>query len=125
MDALTRGVVDVIDAGQLEALLRGSRPVRVKQGFDPSASDLDLGHAVGLRKLRALQDLGHQVVVIVGDFTARIGDPSGRSTTRPRLSAAEVDRNAQTYLRQFFLNRRPPAVPGATPKRMVRRDGAG
>jgi tyrosyl-tRNA synthetase len=71
-------------------------------GFDPSAPDLTIGHAVGLRKLRRLQDLGHTVVVIVGDWTARIGDPSGRSKTRPMLSEQEVRDNAETYLRQFF-----------------------
>ena len=70
-------------------------------GFDPSAPDLTLGHAVGLRKLRQLQDLGHTIVVIVGDWTARIGDPSGQSKTRPMLTADEVKANAETYLRQF------------------------
>jgi tyrosyl-tRNA synthetase len=71
-------------------------------GFDPSAPDLTLGHAVGLRKLRQLQELGHTVVIIVGDWTARIGDPSGQSKTRPVLSEKQVDENAETYLKQFF-----------------------
>jgi tyrosyl-tRNA synthetase len=75
--------------------------LRLKMGFDPSAPDLTLGHAVGLRKLRQLQDLGHTIVVIVGDWTARIGDPSGQSKTRPMLTAEQVKANAETYLRQF------------------------
>ena len=71
-------------------------------GFDPSAPDLHMGHAVGLRKLRQFQEMGHQVVVIVGDWTAQIGDPSGQSVTRPVLTADQVNRNAETYLEQFF-----------------------
>ena len=71
-------------------------------GFDPSATDIHLGHAVGLRKLRQLQDLGHKVVLIVGDWTAQIGDPSGRSATRPMLTAEQVRANAATYMAQFF-----------------------
>ena len=78
------------------------RPLRVKQGFDPTAPDIHLGHTVGLRKLKQFQDLGHQIILIVGDYTARVGDPSGRSATRPQLSAKEVEENATTYLAQFF-----------------------
>lgn len=74
----------------------------MKMGFDPSATDIHLGHAVGLRKLRQLQDLGHKVVLIVGDWTAQIGDPSGRSATRPMLTAEQVRENAATYMVQFF-----------------------
>ncbi len=77
-------------------------PLRLKMGFDPSAPDIHLGHAVGLRKLRQLQELGHTVVIIVGDWTAQIGDPSGRSATRPMLTHAQVVENAETYLAQFF-----------------------
>lgn len=87
---------------KLERAIRTGTPLRVKQGFDPTAPDIHLGHAVGLRKLRDLQELGHTIVLIVGDYTAQVGDPSGRSKTRPSLSAEEVDRNAATYLRQFF-----------------------
>ena len=84
---LRRGVAEVIVEAELVKLLGEGRPLRLKMGFDPSAPDLHLGHAVGLRKLRQLQDMGHQVVVIMGDWTAQIGDPSGQSATRPMLSA--------------------------------------
>lgn len=89
-ELLTRGVAEVIVASELrERLMRGER-LRLKQGFDPSRPDLHIGHAVGLRKLRAFQQHGHQVVLIVGDWTAQIGDPSGRDETRPRLTAEVV-----------------------------------
>jgi tyrosyl-tRNA synthetase len=100
---LRRAVVEVIPEDEFVEALRSGRRLRLKMGFDPSAPDLTLGHAVGLRKLRQLQELGHQVVVIVGDWTARIGDPSGQSQTRPMLTAEEVRANAETYLRQFFM----------------------
>lgn len=99
---LNRGVAEVIPRQEFIDRLNDARPLRLKMGFDPSAPDLHLGHVVGLRKLRQLQDLGHTVVVIVGDWTARIGDPSGRSETRPMLTADQVQRNADTYMRQFF-----------------------
>jgi tyrosyl-tRNA synthetase len=98
----TRAVAEIIPREEFIKLLKSGRRLRLKMGFDPSAPDLTIGHAVGLRKLRALQELGHTVVVIVGDWTARIGDPSGQSVTRPMLSQAEVEANAETYLRQFF-----------------------
>ncbi|MBI4497449.1 MAG: tyrosine--tRNA ligase [Chloroflexi bacterium] len=101
-DILRRGVAEVIDEAELRRMLQEGRPLRLKMGFDPSRPDLTLGHVVGLRKLRQFQELGHQVVLIVGDWTAQIGDPSGQSVTRPMLTAAEVRANAQTYLRQFF-----------------------
>jgi tyrosyl-tRNA synthetase len=82
--------------------LAGGRPLRVKLGVDPTAPDLHLGHAVPLRKLRQFQDLGHQVVLIIGDYTALIGDPSGRNTTRPALTIEQIDANAQTYVDQAF-----------------------
>ncbi len=100
---LRRAVAEIIPEDEFVEALRSGRRLRLKMGFDPSAPDLTLGHAVGLRKLRQLQELGHTVVVIVGDWTARIGDPSGQSQTRPMLSAEEVEENAQTYLRQFFM----------------------
>lgn len=100
---LRRGVAEIIPEDEFRRKLASGRRLRLKQGFDPSRPDLHLGHAVGLRKLRQLQDVGHEVVVIVGDWTAQIGDPSGQSATRPMLSAAEVRANAQTYLEQFFL----------------------
>ena len=97
-----RGVAEIIEEREFRRLLTKGDPLRLKMGFDPSSPDIHLGHVVGLRKLRQLQDLGHQVVVIVGDWTAQIGDPSGRSATRPVLSHAEVLANAETYLAQFF-----------------------
>jgi len=87
---------------KLERSLASKKPLRVKQGFDPTAPDIHLGHTIGLRKLRQFQDLGHQVVLIVGSYTALVGDPSGRNKTRPRLTEEEVSSNAQTYLDQFF-----------------------
>jgi len=83
-------------------LLHSGKKLRLKEGFDPSFPDIHLGHMVGLKKLRQFQNLGHQVVLIVGDWTARIGDPSGVSITRPMLTAEDVEANAQTYMQQFF-----------------------
>ena len=99
---LERGVAEIIVLSELVDLLDDGRPLRLKMGFDPSAPDLTLGHAVGLRKLRQFQELGHKVVVIVGDWTAQIGDPSGESKARLMLTAEEVHGNAETYLSQFF-----------------------
>ena len=96
-----RAVADIIPRDEFVGAVTSGRALRLKMGFDPSAPDLTLGHAVGLRKLRQLQDLGHTIVVIVGDWTARIGDPSGQSKTRPMLTAEQVKKNAETYLRQF------------------------
>jgi tyrosyl-tRNA synthetase len=89
-------------AAKLAAAAREGRPLRVKLGLDPTAPDIHLGHTVVLQKLREFQDLGHRVVLIVGDYTARVGDPSGRSTTRPLLSAEDIDANAETYQEQAF-----------------------
>jgi len=99
---LKRGVAEIITEAELVRLLNSGRILTLKQGFDPSAPDIHLGHVVGLRKLRQLQELGHKVTLIVGDWTARIGDPSGQSTTRPMLSPREIEINAQTYMEQFF-----------------------
>ena len=99
---LRRGVARIIPEDEFVQRLEEGTPLRLKMGFDPSAPDIHLGHAVGLRKLRQLQDLGHKVVIIVGDWTAQIGDPSGRSATRPMLTHAQVVGNAETYLAQFF-----------------------
>ena len=99
---LRRGVSDIIVEEEFVRLLQEGKPLRLKMGFDPSRPDLHLGHAVGLRKLRQLQDLGHQVTLIVGDWTAQIGDPSGQSVTRPMLTAEDVRSNAESYMRQFF-----------------------
>jgi tyrosyl-tRNA synthetase len=100
---LKRGVAEIITEAELLGLLDSGRILNLKQGFDPSAPDIHLGHVVGLRKLRQFQELGHKVTLIVGDWTARIGDPSGQSATRPMLSADEIKRNAQTYMDQFFM----------------------
>jgi tyrosyl-tRNA synthetase len=118
-ELLARGTEEILPEGELLRRLREcareSRPLRVKQGFDPTAPDIHLGHTVGLRKLRQFQDLGHQVVLIIGDYTGLVGDPSGRSKTRPRLTAAEIESNSTTYIEQFFRvlerNPRPPLLP--------------
>ncbi len=92
--------VDIVPPDGLAAKLALGRPLRVKLGVDPTAPDIHLGHTVALRKLREFQDAGHTAVLIIGDWTARVGDPSGRSSTRPMLSAEEIDANAQTYREQ-------------------------
>tara|TARA_B100000686_G_scaffold137398_1_gene144615 strand:+ start:149 stop:1396 length:1248 start_codon:yes stop_codon:yes gene_type:complete len=99
---VNRAVSEIIPYQDFVNRLNNGDHLRLKMGFDPSAPDLHLGHVVGLRKLRQLQNLGHTVVVIVGDWTARIGDPSGRSATRPMLTSSEVANNAETYMSQFF-----------------------
>src|SRR5512132_3593197 len=99
---LTRNAVDALPEGELERQLSKGRPLRVKLGIDPTTPDIHYGHTVVLRKLREFQDLGHTVVLIVGDYTARVGDPSGRSATRPMVDPAEIDHNAQTYQEQAF-----------------------
>ena len=99
---LERGVTDIISKEEMVKLLASGKQLRLKQGFDPSRPDIHLGHVVGLRKLRQFQELGHQVILIVGDWTAQIGDPSGKSQTRTMLSAEEVRSNAETYMKQFF-----------------------
>jgi tyrosyl-tRNA synthetase len=103
---LTKGCVDVVRAGELKSKLERSattgRPLTVKVGFDPTAPDLHLGHTVLIRKMKHFQDLGHTVVYVVGAFTALIGDPTGRSKTRPPLTREEIDANAETYKTQIF-----------------------
>jgi tyrosyl-tRNA synthetase len=99
---LTQGCVDVVTADALRAKLALGRPLVVKVGFDPTAPDIHLGHTVLMRKMRHFQDLGHRVVFVIGDFTGMIGDPSGKSKTRPPLSREEIEANAETYKRQAF-----------------------
>ncbi|HEX7217556.1 MAG TPA: tyrosine--tRNA ligase [Methylomirabilota bacterium] len=103
---LARNAAESLPAGglqaRLEAAAREGRQLRAKLGLDPTAPDVHLGHTVVLQKLREFQDLGHRVVLIVGDYTARVGDPSGRTSTRPMLSAEEIDANARTYQEQAF-----------------------
>ena len=99
-ELLTRGVDQIIGQDELEKALKSSRKLRIKLGVDPTRPDIHLGHAVSLRKLRQFQDLGHTVIFLIGDYTTKIGDPSGRSKTRPMLTDAEIEVNAQTYLDQ-------------------------
>ncbi len=103
---ISRGTVDMLPNGEFETRLRESiknnKPLRVKQGFDPTAPDIHVGHTVGIRKLKQFQDLGHQIVLIVGDYTSMVGDPSGKTATRPMLSHDEIMKNAETYQEQFF-----------------------
>ena len=107
---LARDAIDCLPAGELERKLALGRPLRVKLGLDPTAPDVHLGHTVVLRKLREFQDRGHVVVLIIGDYTARVGDPSGRSSTRPQLSGAQIDANARTYVEQAAKVLDPQAV---------------
>lgn len=97
---LTRGVEDAIVEESLREKLMSGKQLRIKLGVDPTAPDLHLGHAIAIRKLKEFQDLGHQVVFIIGDYTAKVGDPSGRSKTRPMLSDREIKANAKTYMKQ-------------------------
>ena len=106
LEQLERGVVDLVSREDLLARLKGSiekgKPLRIKAGFDPTRPDLHLGHAVLMAKMRQFQQLGHEVVFVVGDFTASIGDPSGKSKTRPALSREEIDAGARSYAEQAF-----------------------
>src|SRR3954468_18382493 len=99
---LLRGTTKVVSQDELKKKLSLGRSLRVKLGVDPTSPDIHLGHAVVLTKLRAFQDAGHTVVLIIGDYTARVGDPSGRDTTRPVLTPEDVEANAATYLEQAF-----------------------
>ena len=103
---ISRGTVDMLPQGEFEARLRDSlvdnKPLRIKQGFDPTSPDIHIGHTVGIRKLQQFQELGHKIVLIIGDYTAMVGDPSGQSATRPQLSYDDIMHNAETYQDQFF-----------------------
>ncbi len=99
---LTKGCVDVVTPEALRAKLLRARPLTVKVGFDPTAPDLHLGHTVLLRKMKHFQDLGHRVIFVIGDFTGMIGDPTGKSKTRPPLTRQEIEANAETYKQQVF-----------------------
>ena len=102
-EAIFRNTVDVIPREELERRLGSGRALRVKLGIDPTAPDIHLGFVVVLKKLRAFQELGHTAVLVIGDYTARVGDPSGRSKTRPILSSEQIDDNTRTYLEQAYL----------------------
>ena len=99
---IRRGAVDILVVDELRTKLSMGRPLRIKAGFDPTAPDLHLGHTVLLTKLRQFQDLGHDVIFLIGDFTGLIGDPTGKNATRPALTPAEVSANAETYREQVF-----------------------
>src|SRR5580698_9106082 len=99
---IARGADESIKKEDLEARLKTGRPLRIKAGFDPTAPDLHLGHTVLLNKMRQFQDLGHEVIFLIGDFTGLIGDPSGRNATRPALTPEDVQSNARTYEQQVF-----------------------
>lgn len=105
-ELLKRGTVDMLPEDEflfkLHDSVENNKPLRVKQGFDPTSPDIHLGHTVGIRKLKQFQDLGHTIVLIVGDYTALVGDPSGRSATRPTLGYDDIMKNAETYQQQFF-----------------------
>src|SRR5688572_6689952 len=104
MDEIRRGAVEIIPeeemARKLSRAIELGEPLRIKQGFDPTRPDLHIGHAVSIRKLRTFQELGHEVIFVVGSATARIGDPTGRNETRPPLSPEEIAENARTYVEQ-------------------------
>ena len=106
MDVIRRGTVELLPEDELvrklEKSLKRNKPLIIKQGFDPTAPDIHLGHTVGIRKLKQFEELGHQVVVIIGDYTAMVGDPSEKNSTRPRLTHEQVMTNARTYQKQFF-----------------------
>jgi len=102
LDLIGRGAEEIIKREDLEARLRLGRPLRIKAGFDPTAPDLHLGHTVLLNKMRQFQDLGHQVIFLIGDFTGMIGDPTGKNVTRKPLTREDVEANAQTYADQVF-----------------------
>jgi len=106
LEVIRRGTVEIIPEEELikklEVSIKENKPLRIKMGFDPTAPDIHLGHTVGIRKLKQFQELGHLVVLIIGDYTGMVGDPSGRSETRPQLSYEEVRKNAETYQEQFF-----------------------
>ena len=102
MHVIESGTAAIVPREAMIEKLRTGRQLRIKLGVDPTAPDMHLGHAVALRKLRQFQDLGHIVVLIIGDFTALIGDPSGRNSTRPALTVEEIDAHADTYVAQAF-----------------------
>jgi tyrosyl-tRNA synthetase len=106
LEVIRRGTVEIIPEEELierlELSIKEDKPLRIKMGFDPTAPDIHLGHTVGIRKLKQFQNLGHQVVLIIGDYTGMVGDPSGRSEGRPQLSYDQVRENAKTYQKQFF-----------------------
>ena len=102
LEVIKRGAVEILPEEELIAKLKKGRPLRVKTGFDPTAPDLHLGHTVLIQKMKQFQDLDHEVIFLIGDFTGMIGDPSGKSETRKQLTREEVAQNAETYKEQIF-----------------------
>ena len=102
IDELRRGASELLTEADLQKKLARGKPLRVKAGFDPTAPDLHLGHTVLINKMRQFQQLGHEAIFLIGDFTGMIGDPSGKNATRPRLTPDEVQANARTYQEQIF-----------------------
>ncbi len=106
LEYLTKGCVDIIQEDELKAKLsraiKEKKPLKVKTGFDPTAPDIHVGHTVLIRKMKHFQDMGHDVIFLIGDFTGLIGDPSGRSVTRPPMTRAQIKKNAETYKTQIF-----------------------
>jgi len=102
LEVIKRGAIEVLPEDELIVKLKRGRPLRVKAGFDPTAPDLHLGHTVLIQKMKQFQELGHEVIFLIGDFTGMIGDPTGKSETRKQLTRAEVDKNAETYKEQIF-----------------------
>src|SRR5258706_5483489 len=102
LELIKRGAVDVLQEEELIDKLKQGRSLRVKAGFDPTAPDLHLGHTVLIQKMKQFQELGHEVIFLIGDFTGMIGDPSGKSETRKQLTREEVVKNAETYKQQIF-----------------------
>src|SRR6476619_7053649 len=102
LEIIQRGVEEILVENELIDRLKQNKPLRIKAGFDPTAPDLHLGHTVLLTKMRQFQELGHEVVFLIGDFTGMIGDPTGKSETRKQLTLEEVAKNAETYKEQIF-----------------------
>jgi len=102
LEIIKRGADEILVLSEFEEKIKTGKKLKIKAGFDPTAPDLHLGHTVLLNKLRQFQDLGHEVIFLIGDFTGMIGDPTGKNTTRPPLTEAEVQENAKTYQAQVF-----------------------
>src|ERR671910_3122842 len=102
LEIIKRGAAEVLPEDDLVTKLKRGRPLKIKTGFDPTAPDLHLGHTVLIQKMKQFQDLGHEVIFLIGDFTGMIGDPSGKSETRRQLTREEVVENAETYKEQIF-----------------------
>ena len=112
LDIIRRGTDEILVEAELEKKLARGKPLRIKAGFDPTAPDLHLGHTVLINKLRQFQDLGHEILFLIGDFTGMIGDPTGKSQTRPPLTPEEVKENAKSYTRPGLQDPGPGSDPG-------------